>query len=85
MKRNQRDKNTIDIDYQNESHKSFKSNFKFGKNKLNNKFKRFNDDAATRDNDKFNNFYNNSNTFKKSKNKIYNRKFNCFIYEKSRH
>ena len=31
MKRNQRDKNAIDFNYQNENHKNFKSNFKFKK------------------------------------------------------
>ena len=85
MKRNQRDKNAIDIDHQNENYKNFKNNFKFEKNKLNNKFERHNDNAATRDDDKFNDFYDNSKLFKKLKNEIDDKKFNCFICEKSRH
>ena len=74
-----------DVDYYNENNKSFKNNFKFEKNKLNNKFNHYNDDATTRDNDKFNNFRNNSKSFKKSKNEIDDKKFNCFICEKSKH
>ena len=85
MKRNQRDEDEIDVDYQNKDHKNFKNNFKFKKNKLNNKFERYNDDATTRDDNKFNNFRNNSKSFKKSKNKIDDKKFNCFICEKSKH
>ena len=85
MKRNQREKNVTDADHQNENHKNFKSNFKFEKNKSNNKFKRHNDDATTRDDNKFNDFRNNSKSFKKSKNEINNEKFNCFICEKSKH
>ena len=53
--------------------------------KLNNKFERYNDDATTRDDDKFNDFRDNSRSFKKSKNKINDRIFNCFIYEKSKY
>ena len=85
MKRNQRDESAIDVDHQNKSHKSFKNNFKFKKNKLNDKFERYNDDKTTRDNDKFNKFCNNLKSFKKSKNEIDDKKFNCFICEKSRH
>ena len=85
MKCNQRDDNATDVNHQNENHKNFKSNFKFEKNKFNNKFKRHNDDATTRDNDKFNDFRDNLKSFKKSKNEIDNRKFNYFICEKSRH
>ena len=85
MKRNQRDDDAINVNHQNENYKNFKNNFKFEKNKLNNKFKRHNDDATTRDDDKFDNFYNNSKSFKKSKNEINNKKFNCFICEKLRH
>ena len=55
------------------------------KNKLNNKFKCYNDDATTRDNDKFNDFHDNLKSFKKSKNEINDKRFNCFIYEKSKH
>ena len=55
------------------------------KNKSNNKFERHNDDAATRDDDKFDDFHDNSKSFKKLKNEIDDRKFNCFICEKSRH
>ena len=85
MKRNQRDEGAIDVDHQNENHKDFKNNFKFGKNKLNNKFECHNGDAATRDDDKFDDCRDNSKSFKKSKNEIDDRKFNCFICEKSRH
>ena len=85
MKHNQRDKNATDVDHQNENYKNFKNNFKFKENKLNNKFERHNDDATTRDDDKFNDFYDNSKSFKKSKNKIDDKKFNCFICEKSKH
>ena len=75
----------INVDHHNKNNKNFKSNFKFEKNKLNNKFDCHNDDATTRDNNKFNNFHNNLKSFKKSKNEIDDRKFNCFICEKSRH
>ena len=85
MKRNQHEKDVINVDHQNENHKNFKNNFKFEKNKLNNKFKRHNGDATTRDDDKFNNFHNNSKSFKKSKNEIDDKRFNCFICEKSKH
>ena len=85
MKRNQRGVSAIDADHQNEDHKNFKSNFKFEKNKFDNKFERHNGGAATRDDDKFNNFHDNSRPFKKSKNKTDDRKFNCFICEKSKH
>ena len=85
IKYNQREKNVINIDHQNENYKNFKNNFKFEKNKSNNKFERHNDGATTRENDKFNNFRDNSKSFKKLKNKINNRKFNYFICEKSKH
>ena len=85
IKHNQRDKDAINADYLNKNNKDFKNNFKFEKNKLNNKFKRHNDGVTMRDNDKFNNFYNNSKSFKKSKNEIDDRKFNYFTCEKSKH
>ena len=85
IKRNQRDDDAIDVDHQNKNHKNLKNNFKFEKNKSNNKFKHYNDDAATRDDDKFDDFCDNSKSFKKSKNEIDDRKFNCFICEKSKH
>ena len=85
MKRNQRDENAIDVDHQNEDHKDFKNNFKFERNKLNNKFEHHNDDAATRDDNKFNDFHNNSKLFKKLKNEIDDKKFNYFICGKSKH
>ena len=85
MKCNQRKKNIIDVNHYNKSNKNFKNNFKFEKNKLNNKFDYYNDDATTRDDDKFNDFRDNSKSFKKLKNEIDNRKFNYFIYEKSKH
>ena len=85
MKRNQRDEGAINADHQKKNYKNFKNNFKFEKNKLNNKFERYNNDAITRDNKKFDDFRDNSKSFKKSKNEINDRKFNCFIYEKSRH
>ena len=85
MKYNQRDDDATDVDHQNENHKNFKNNFKFEKNKLNNKFERHNDDTTTRDDDKFNDFHNNSKSFKKSKNEIDDEKSNCFICEKSKH
>ena len=85
IKRNQRDEDATDVDHQNENHKNFKNNFKFKRNKSNNKFKRHNDGATARDNDKFNDFRDNSKSFKKSKNEIDDRKFNCFICEKSKH
>ena len=75
----------IDADHYNKNNKNFKNNFKFERNKLNNKFDRYNNDATTRDDDKFNDFRNNLNLFKKSKNKIDDKNFNCFICEKSRH
>ena len=74
-----------DVDHHNKGNKDFKDNFKFEKNKLNNKFDCYNDDAITRDDDKFDDFCNNSKSFKKSKNEIDDRKFNYFICEKSRH
>ena len=55
------------------------------KNKLNNKFERHNDGATTRNDDKFNDFHNNLKSFKKLKNEIDDKKFNCFICEKSKH
>ena len=85
MKCNQRDEDAINVDHQNENHKNFKNNFKFEKNKLNNKFNCHNDDATARDNNKFNNFRDNLKLFKKLKNEIDDKKFNCFICEKSRH
>ena len=85
IKYNQRDNNAIDVNYQNKNYKSFKNNFKFEKNKSNNKFKCHNDNATTRDDDKFNDFHNNSKLFKKSKNEIDDKKFNCFICEKLKH
>ena len=75
----------IDVDHYNENNKNFKNNFKFEKNKSNNKFNCHNDDATTHDDNKFNNFRDNSKSFKKSKNEIDDRKFNCFICEKSKH
>ena len=85
MKRNQCDEGATDVDHQNENYKDFKSNFKFERNKSNNKFERYNDDAATRDDNKFNNFRDNSKPFKKSKNEIDDKKFNYFICEKPKH
>ena len=85
IKCNQREKGAIDVNHQNENYKNLKSNFKFEKNKLNNKFKRHNDDTTTRDDDKFNDFYDNSKSFKKSKNEIDDRKSNYFICGKSKH
>ena len=85
IKRNQRKEDVINVDHYNKNNKNFKNNFKFEKNKLNNKFNRHNDDAITRNNDKFNDFRDNSKSFKKSKNEINDRKFNCFICEKSKH
>ena len=85
MKRNQCEKNVIDVDHYNENNKNFKNNFKFEKNKLNNKFDRHNSGATTRDDNKFNDFRDNLKSFKKLKNKIDNKRFNCFIYEKSKH
>ena len=85
MKRNQREKDVININHHNEDNKNFKNNFKFEKNKLNNKFDCYNDDAATRDDDKFNDFHDNLKSFKKLKNEIDDKRFNCFICEKSRH
>ena len=75
----------INADYYNENNKNFKNNFKFEKNKSNNKFDHYNDDATARDDDKFNDFHNNSKSFKKSKNEIDDRKFNYFICEKLKH
>ena len=85
IKRNQRRKNATDVDHQNENYKSFKNNFKFEKNKLNNKFKHYNGDVTTCDDNRFNDFYNNLKSFEKSKNKIDDRKFNYFICEKLKH
>ena len=85
IKCNQRDEDAIDVYHQNKDYKNFKNNFKFRKNKLNNKLKRHNGDAITRDNKKFNNFHNNLKSFKKSKNEINDKKFNCFICEKLKH
>ena len=85
IKCNQRGEDAIDVDHQNEDHKNFKNNFKFRKNKSNNKFERHNDDAITHDDDKFDDFRDNSKSFKKSKNEIDDKRFNCFICEKPRH
>ena len=85
MKCNQRDEDAIDVNHQNENYKNFKNNFKFKENKSNNKFECYNDGAATRDDDKFNDFHNNLKSFKKSKNKIDDKRFNCFICGKSKH
>ena len=85
MKHNQRDDDAINVDHQNENHKNFKNNFKFEENKSNNKFECHNDGATTRDDDKFNDFYNNSKSFKKLKNEIDDKRFNCFICEKLKH
>ena len=85
IKRNSRERNVTDANHYNENNKDFKNNFKFEKNKLNNKFDYYNDDAITRDNNKFDNFCDNSKPFKKLKNEINDRKFNCFICEKSKH
>ena len=74
-----------DADHYNKNNKNFKNNFKFKRNKLNNKFDCYNGDATARDDNKFNNFYDNLKSFKKSKNKIDDRKFNCFICEKSKY
>ena len=52
---------------------------------MNNKFERHNDDAIIRDDEKFNNFHDNSKSFKKSKNEIDDKKSNCFICEKSKY
>ena len=75
----------ININHHNKNNKNFKNNFKFKKNKSNNKFYCYNDDATTCNNDKFNDFHDNSKSFKKSKDEIDDRKFNCFICEKSKH
>ena len=85
IKRNQRKKNVININHHNKNNKNFKNNFKFKKNKSNNKFDYYNNDVTTRDDDKFNNFHDNLKSFKKSKNKIDDKKFNCFICEKLKH
>ena len=85
MKRNQRDKGATDADHQNESHKGFKSNFKFEKNKSDNKFERHNGGATARDNGKFGDFRDNSKSFKKLKDEIDDKEFNCFICGKSKH
>ena len=74
-----------DVNHYNKNNKNFKNNFKFKRNKSNNKFDCHNNDATTHDNDKFNDFYNNLKSFKKSKNEINDKKFNCFIYKKSKH
>ena len=85
MKRNQRGEGAADVDHQNEDHRNFKSNFKFEENKSSNKFERHNDGAAARDDDKFDDFRDNLKSFKKLKNEIDDKRFNCFICEKSRH
>ena len=85
IKYNQRDEGMTDVDHHNENNKDFRNNFKFEKNKLNNKFDCYNDDATARDDDKFNNSRDNSKSFKKSKNKIDDKKFNYFICGKSKH
>ena len=75
----------IDVNHYNENNKNFKNNFKFKKNKLNNKFDRHNNDKTTRDDDKFDDFHDNSKLFKKLKNEIDDKKFNYFICEKLKH
>ena len=85
IKYNLRDKDATKVNHQNENHKNFKNNFKFERNKSNSKFKCYNDNVTTRDDDKFNDFRNNLKSFKKLKNKIDDKKFNYFIYEKSKY
>ena len=63
----------------------FNKNYKSDKNKLKNKLDRNVDAESTRIDDKFNDFRNNSKSFKKSKNEIEDKRFNFFIYEKSKH
>ena len=85
MKRNQRDEDAVDVDHQNEDHKNFKNNFKFEENKSDNKFERHNDGATARGDDKFDDFRDNLKLFKKSKNEIDDKRFNCFICGKPKH
>ena len=83
MKCNQREKNVIDVDYHNENNKNFKNNFKYKKNKLNNKFNCYNDDATTCNNDKFNDFYDNLKSFKNQRTKLMTKNLTV-LFTKSR-
>ena len=85
IKRDQHKANAVNVNHQFENNEKFNENHKFDESKSENKFNRNADAKLSRINNKFNNFRNNSRSFKKSKNEIENRKFNYFIYEKSKH
>ena len=85
MKRDQCKADVVNVNHQFESNKNFNENHKFDKNKSENKFDRNADAESARTDDKFNDFRDNSRSFKKLKNEIENKEFNCFICEKSRH
>ena len=85
MKRDQRKADAINANHQSENNKNFNENHKFDENKSENKFDRNANAESARINDKFNDFRDNSKSFKKSKNEIENKKFNCFICEKSKY
>ena len=85
MKRDQRKADAVNVNHQSKNNKSFNENYKFDKKKLKNKSDRNADAKSARTDDKFNDFSDNSKSFKKLKNEIENKKFNCFICEKSKH
>ena len=85
MKRDQRKADAVNVNHQFENNKNFNENHKSDENKSENKFDRNADAKSTRIDNKFNDFRDNSKSFKKSKNEIENKEFNCFICEKSKH
>ena len=85
MKRDQRKADAVNVNHQFENNKNFNENHKSDESKSENKFDRNANAKSTRTDDKFNDFRDNSKSFKKSKNEIEDKKFNCFICEKSKH
>ena len=85
MKRDQRKADVVNVNHQFKNNKNFNENHKSNENKSENKFDRNADAELARTDDKFNNSRDNSKSFKKSKNEIEDKRFNCFICEKSRH
>ena len=85
IKRDQRKTDAVNVNHQFESNKDFNENHKSDESKSKNKFDRNANAESARIDDKFNNFRDNSKSFKKSKNEIEDKKFNCFICEKSKH
>ena len=85
MKRDQRKADAVNVNHQFENNKNFNENHKSDESKSENKFNRNANAESARTDDKFNDFRDNSRSFKKLKNEIEDRRSNCFICEKSRH